>query len=293
MDDEELPALPNDDEEQEESKEPAEVRRRERLERWANDLSPEDKQKLVNAAMQVRETLAERLDMSGLLRAVEAQRVHISAALEPVIQAQRAWQRQFAQTISSDALKALAPMQEQIRHLNANLARNVDFGALGQYAKLTEQLRAQQAHWFKEIVPHLAKLRDAFWPPNLRGIENLELEQVEVVTMLDGIGLYGVPRMSTAEALIKAESAAQRQEILGRRWKTITVDCREAMAACEEEALAPYAATAVAAIEALEAGHTQAAQALVGSLIDSILIAYLGDKRYLYTPNKKTKSSRG
>jgi hypothetical protein len=109
--------------------------------------------------------------------------------------------------------------------------------------------------------------------------------------LLDGIGLYGVPRRSTAEALIKADSATQRREILGRRWKTIAADCREAMGACDSEALASYVTMAIAAIDALEAGHTQAAQALVGSLIDSILIAYLGNKRYLYTPNNKTKNS--
>lgn len=41
----------------------------------------------------------------------------------------------------------------------------------------------------------------------------------------------------------------------------------------------------------MDAGHTQAAQALLGSLADSILIAYLEDERYLYTPNRKTKDS--
>lgn len=291
MDEDELANIADEGEESEESKEAAEAGRRERLGRWVEELSPEDKQKLLDTAKQASEALAARVDMSGILRALEVQRSSINAALGPLLRAQRVWQRQLAQSISSDALKALAPMQEQMRQMTAILARNVDFGALGQYAKLNEQFRAQQATWFKDIVPQLARLKNAFWPPNLRGIEDLDLEEVEAVVMLDGIGLYGVPRRSTAEALIKADSATQRREILGRRWKTIAADCREAMGTCESEAIATYATIAVAAIDALEAGHTQAAQALVGSLIDSILIAYLGNKRYLYTPNNKTKNS--
>src|SRR5690606_29548800 len=98
-------------------------------------------------------------------------------------------------------------------------------------------------------------------------------------------------RTSVAEALIRADSAAARREILGRRWKAISADCRKAMEGCESKTLAPYVPTAIAALDALDAGHTQAAQALVGSLTDSILIAYLGDDRYLYTPNRKTKDS--
>jgi hypothetical protein len=59
----------------------------------------------------------------------------------------------------------------------------------------------------------------AFYPPNLRSIEGLEFEEVEQVVMADGIALFGLPRASIAEALIRANGAQERRKILGRRWK--------------------------------------------------------------------------
>lgn len=48
-------------------------------------------------------------------------------------------------------------------------------------------------------------------------------------------------------------------------------------------------AFALAALDALDDDHTAAAQALAGSLIDSLLNAYFGKDRYLYTPDKRGK----
>jgi hypothetical protein len=56
---------------------------------------------------------------------------------------------------------------------------------------------------------------------------------------------------------------------------------------CQSDAVAPYAPVAVAALDALEGGHTAAAQALVGSLIDSLLTGYFGKARNNFIPNRK------
>lgn len=120
-----------------------------------------------------------------------------------------------------------------------------------------------------------SEIKASFYPPNLRAIEGMYFEDVEKVVMADGIALYGVPRTAIAEALIRADSAAKRREILGSRWKAISADCRVAVLACESDAVAPYVPCAVAALDALDGGDTAAAQALVGSLIDSLLTAYL------------------
>lgn len=205
----------------------------------------------------------------------------------PGVQIQQNWVKNMG-IINSDFMKNAGLLQTQ--PLIQRLMKGVDFGGFNQYAKLA-QVGARQASWFRDIIPNLDRLKAAFWPPNLRDIEDLDMEDVEAVVMLDGIGLYNVPRASIAQALIRADSAAKRREILGRRWKAISADCRDAMDGCKSKTLASYVPTAIAALDALDAGHTQAAQALVGSLTDSILIAYLGDDRYLYTPNRKTKDS--
>lgn len=94
--------------------------------------------------------------------------------------------------------------------------------------------------------------------------------------MADGIPLYGLPPASIAEALIRAKGARERREILGRRWKPISADCRAVVGAWGSDAAALYVRYAVAALDALDAGHTEAAQALAGSLIDAILTSYFG-----------------
>ena len=104
--------------------------------------------------------------------------------------------------------------------------------------------------------------------------------------MADGIALYSIPQTSIAKALIRAETAAKRREILGRRRKAISADCRKAVEGLRSEAVATYAPFALAALDALDNSHTEAAQALTGSLIDSLLTAYFGKDRYKYTPAK-------
>jgi hypothetical protein len=214
----------------------------------------------------------------------------IAKSVFPATQIQEAWTKNLG-IINSDIIKGFSAAHFQTQSIIEHLAKNIDLGAISQYTTLAEQFRVQQASWFKNIIPNLDKLKAAFWPPNLRDIEGLDLDDVEAVVMFDGIGLYNVPRQSIATALIRADSVQKRREVLGRRWKAISSDCREAMESCESEALATYVATAIAALDALDAGHTRAAQALVGSLTDALLTDYLGDERYLYTPNKKTKNS--
>ncbi len=156
-------------------------------------------------------------------------------------------------------------------------------------AKIAHQFAAQQSSCLKTLGPTIERLKESFYPPNLRGTEDLEFEDVEKVVMADSIALYGVPRAAIAEALIWADSAAKRRQILGRRWKTISADCREAVEGLQSEAVAPYVAFALAALDALDGDHTAAAQALAGSLIDSLLNAYFGKDRCLYTPDKRGK----
>ena len=48
----------------------------------------------------------------------------------------------------------------------------------------------------------------------------------------------------------------------------------------------------VAALNALDAGHAAAAQALAGSLVDAILSSYFGKDRYKYTPDRKGKRTK-
>jgi hypothetical protein len=196
------------------------------------------------------------------------------------------WKKQLG-IINSDILKMDAANQAQFAKASSQITKNLDFGFSESLFKITQQFAAQQASWLKTLGPILEKLKASYYPPNLRAIEDMYLEDVERVAMLDGIALYGVPRTAIAEALIRASSAGNRREILGRRWKAISADCRVAVVGCQSDAVASYRPVAVAALDALDGSHTAAAQALVGSLIDSLLTAYFGKARTNFTPNRK------
>lgn len=210
------------------------------------------------------------------------------ANLVPALSAEPNWMKQF-KLINSDVYKVAGLGQSNLTALNAALAKNVDFGFGGAAAKLAFQFASQQASWLKTIGPLLEKLQTGFYPANLEDIENLLFEEVEAVVMLDGIALYGVPRTEIAEKLICAETTQARRAILGRRWKAISADCRAAMEGCTSASVANYISFAVAALDALDSEHTEAAQALAASLLDTLINGYFGSDRYKYTPDMKGK----
>lgn len=267
------------------------------------ELTAEQRERLEETVDRLRNSLAPKINFNfpqieGLSKIVaDAQRFSSIAAgvMTPYLAAQEAIKPllispQF-KIIDSDWFQTHAASQAQFAKLSSQLTKNIDFGFNNAIAKVTQQWATQQASWLKTIGPSLERLKFSFYPPNLQPIDGLEFEDVEKVVMADGIALYGVPRTSVADAFIRAESAAKRRAILGRRWKAISADCRTAVEACEAEEVALYVPFAVAALDALDNEHTEAAQALAGSLIDGLLTSYFGKERYLYTPDKQGKRS--
>ncbi|WP_217376121.1 hypothetical protein [Paenarthrobacter ureafaciens] len=218
-----------------------------------------------------------------LLYAQEATR---AAALKPLYDTQENWTRQLG-IINSDIFKTRGLEQPNLNSLAAQLTRNIDFGLSNSFAEQARQFAATQFSWLQDLGPTFERLKASFYPPNLRGIKELRLEEVEQVVMVDGIALYSVPRPSIAEALVRADGAAKRREILGRRLGDISADCRAALNGCKSDIVAPYVRNALAALNALDDGHTEAAQALAGSVLDAVVNSYFGKERYNYTPDKK------
>lgn len=218
----------------------------------------------------------------------DTQQAMATRAIKPILNARSAWKKQFA-VVNSDNFKRNALLQTNLNQIVSQLVKNIDLGivdfAAASFAK-------QKKTWLKNFAPAIAAMRAAFYPPNLRRIEGLRFEEVEQVVMVDGIPLYGLPRTATAEALIRANGTSKRREVLGRRWKTISADCRIAVVGCTSEAVTPYVSIAVAALDALDAGHQEASQALAGSLVDAILSSYFGRDRGKYTPDRKGKRTK-
>lgn len=207
----------------------------------------------------------------------------LSTVAQQLVAANARVQAQMSTIINSDALKNLMAAQTGFTAYADRLIQNIDFSGI---AAISEQFAEQQAALLKNLVPAMEAMRAGFYPPNLRGIDRLDIASVNNIVMAEGIPLYGVPRTSVAEALIHAESESARRAILGRRWKTISTDCRGLLAGCTAPAVAQYVPVALAALDALDAGHPMAAQALTGSLTDVIVNSYFGKNRYAYTPSR-------
>jgi len=230
-------------------------------------------------------TLRNLVAISGI---AERQQSILRDAMKPFLDSQALWQKRLA-AINSDLFKSSALAQTSINKITDQLHKNVDFGLSDSFAKLVQQVAAQQSAWIETLGPSLERLKLSFYPANLRTIDGLKWEEVQSVVMVDGIALYGVPRTPIAEGLIRADCSAKRRDILGRRWKAISADCRRAVEECNAEAVSSYAPIALKALDALDSGHTEAAQALAGALLDSMANTYFGTDRYLYTPDKRGK----
>lgn len=292
--------MADDEHEDEQPEEPSEPE-----DDGGSELTPEQQEALRKTMDQVRRSLAPKFEFklppmpqlipdsvlkntAALSAFAEAQQTLVSNAIKPFLASQAAWPKQFS-VINSDIFKSAALQQPNLNLIASQLTKNIDFGLSETITKLGEQFAAQQTSWLKAIGPALAGIRATFFPPNLQDIEDLDFEQVEEVVMVDGIPLYGAPRTSTAEALIRADSASKRRDILGRRWKTISADCREVATACTTAAVAPYVPFAASALDALDAGHTEPAQALASSLIDAIISAHFKKDRSKFTPDRNGK----
>jgi hypothetical protein len=170
----------------------------------------------------------------------------------------------------------------------ADLVAKANFGWNSQLQAVTSQLAKQHSAWLKSLVKLDFRLP---YPPNLEGIEDLRLAEIEQVILVEGIPLYGIPRKAIAEALIRAESPEKRREILGRRWKAISADCRTHVNECttaQTEALKRFS---ILALDALDAGHTEAAQALAANTLDTLLTTHMPIQRKKLVPGKKVTTS--
>lgn len=116
---------------------------------------------------------------------------------------------------------------------------------------------------FASIAPALSSMLERLRetrPPNWS--DDIDLEQVLAVIQEDGLPLVWLPRAEIVAEVLDVPSRAARVEVLLRHADELIVDCRAVLAAVGHETLAGQLPLAVRAVDALEAGHHEAAQAL-------------------------------
>ncbi|MFC8314078.1 hypothetical protein ACFUEJ_10710 [Gordonia sp. NPDC057258] len=259
---------------------------------WVSGISDDVRRKLISgvalplADFQTRMTAG--IDTTKLMASLQPQMGRLTESLANASAANDALAAQMHSqfgAINSDIFKTIAISQPGLNRIAAELTRNIQ--ATSALGTAMEAFAARQTSWLQDFAVDFQRLRRIFYPPNLREADGITFELVQQVVMVDGIALYGVPRKSVAQALLHADGVAKRREILGRRWKQISADCRDVVESLDDE-LKGYAWTAECALDALDAGHVEAAQALAATLVDSLLRDSLDD-RHKYMPDVKGK----
>lgn len=191
-------------------------------------------------------------------------------------------------------LKAIQFLLPDLRSAAETFLTQVDLGALAERFESTALLGAKfferQVELFESLKPVIVDWGKRFLPRNLRDLDGVLLGDIQTVVLGDGIPLYAVPRGDIAEAIIRADGVSGRRDIIGRRWKAIATDCAEAVEACSSAEVAQFIPFARAAVDALKAGHGAAAQALAGSLVETLVWEALGHNRKHYTPGRHAET---
>lgn len=191
-----------------------------------------------------------------------------------------------ASGLANASMAQLSGIADVQTKLAAQLIKNADFGVSASLAQVTQQFAAQQAHVWDSIAASVRLIVPSSYPPNLRDVDGIRLTEVRQVAFIEGVPLYRIPCKETAEVLLQAENPEERQVVLARRWKGIVDDCRDAVEACESEAVARYKAKVLEALDALEADLPSASQALASCILESLVWDFFGEDRKRFTPAK-------
>lgn len=125
-------------------------------------------------------------------------------------------------------------------------------------------------------------------PANLRQVHNLSLPRLCDFLAEEGVSLYGAPRPSIVEAFLAARDHTDVRVLLGSRVAAIIADCRIAWGEHRTAATKEWIDLLEAATASYEKGHSQAAQALIAVVLDSIVFALPSEHR-----RRRTKHAFG
>ena len=127
------------------------------------------------------------------------------------------------------------------------------------------------AQQFSAILRPLLERMPPNWP------DDIDLGQVQAVIQGDGLPLVWVPRAEIVTILLAAPDRAARVEVLRAHEQEITADCRTVLGAISHGTLSGQLPLAVKALDAFEAGHYEAAQALAVTVTETAVTHALGN----------------
>lgn len=121
------------------------------------------------------------------------------------------------------------------------------------------------------VLQQVHVLRGTLLPANLIDVEEEQWPDLIDVCQEDGISVLWAPRSSIVAGLLEQDSAKARQAYLAAHESEVLEDVEDGLAAVWHPDVADYARLVERAVEARRAGHWEAAQAMVGNVLNSAM----------------------
>ena len=189
-------------------------------------------------------------------------------------------------------------LQDAVRNITRQypLLPRIDYPALSEIARRAVQINlapisdAITAYWRSQIpridvsrltlqietIRKFAERLRRLIPDNLRGLSVHELRRVAEISAAERWALAWAPRAEIVQAVLAADSAETRQEVLVQRMPEVLDDCEGVLRTVKVPALAELSDFALQAVGACQAGHEGAAQALATNVLDTAIDKHLG-----------------
>jgi hypothetical protein len=192
------------------------------------------------------------------------------------------WLRTIGQALSAFVLPQLEPLVAQMTK-NLLPALELFYRSVDETAS---PLRARLARFaegfattvltpeFLSLLEQLREQRPVNWP------SPVNLNALIAVIRDDGIPLVWVPRAELVEQVTEAADREARIGILLAHENQVVADCRQVLNEITEPTLLPRVPLAQAAVEALAAGHREAAQSLATVVTESAINAAMPGSSY-------------
>lgn len=164
----------------------------------------------------------------------------------------------------------------------------VDFANLFAYAvpvaDFVSDLRSDTSDIFEETRQQLTDLfkrlnideyrNAASMPSNCidAGLDDYDYGLLEQLLLNEGLALAWVVEPEMLTRLLAVESESERREMLAKHWEEITDHCYKLLDDITLPKLAEWLDFAIGVADALDSGHTAAAQALAANLIETMLV---------------------
>ena len=189
---------------------------------------------------------------------------------------------QNAISVNKVQFKSLLPSLSNLIFPSLNLPLP-DIGASSVFSQLAMSQSAildQVRHLLKLGIklPDYSQLAWRSLPLNLRLCRGeLNLDEIICFLQHEGIPLYLVPRKRIVTRLVRADNTAMRRQVLSSCHNQIVEDCASVIEAISKNWAGDELAFVDDAIGAMRAGFTQSAQAMLTSVLDTLIRRFVPD----------------